>query len=95
MTADIIKLFEMVLLLGAGALSSCSKSDGGDAPGTGTERPCIFSAVTEGTKTSYSGTTTGGRERIDWVASDPVRIYSPQAHLHGNTGSHFCDYRIT
>lgn len=35
-----------------------------------------------GTKTTYSGVVTDGRERLDWVAGDRVAIVSPEAKPH-------------
>lgn len=52
-----------------------------------------------GTKTSYSGegTVSGGRlvqERIDWMDTDLIRIYSPEAILAGDDATHYADYDI-
>ncbi len=55
------------------ALVSCEKLFTGDRTG----KPVTFSASSEvpaGTKTAYSGEVIDGRERINWVDKDPVRM---------------------
>ena len=55
------------------ALVSCDKLFVGDRTG----KPVTFSAssdVPAGTKTAYSGEVINGRERINWVDKDPVRM---------------------
>ena len=66
-----------------------------------------FSAATSynnnpGTKTEYSGVIVGdevlgetpAKERINWLATDKIRIYSDVA-TDRNTGAHFSDYAVT
>lgn len=87
----------LVLVLAA---VSCSKHA---APGS----TIHFSAVSRSTgaadtKTSYSGIDQDGnpvsssstRERIDWVASDAIRIYCAQAHKVGDESIHWGDYVV-
>ena len=55
------------------ALVSCDKLFVGDRTG----KPVTFSAssdVPAGTKTAYSGEVIDGKERINWVDKDPVRM---------------------
>lgn len=87
----------VVLLLAAVACSKHAK------PGS----TIYFSAVSRGTgavstKTSYSGTDQNGNpvgptstlERLDWVASDAIRIYCREAHKVGDNDIHWGDYVV-
>lgn len=44
-------------------------------------------------RTVYSGIETGGKERIDWVKGDKIRIYSPEAACLDKT-THYADYSV-
>ena len=46
------------------------------------------------TKTAYSGVTSNGKERINWINGDRVRIYSPQAEHRSSSSQHWADYDI-
>lgn len=46
------------------------------------------------TKTAYSGVTSNGKERINWINGDRVRIYSPQAEHRSSSNQHWADYDI-
>lgn len=68
--------FRTLILAGASllALVSCDKLFMGDRTG----KPVTFSASSDvdlATKTAYSGEVIGGRERINWVDKDPVRMF--------------------
>lgn len=68
--------FRTFILAGASllALVSCDKLFMGDRTG----KPVTFSASSDvdlATKTAYSGEVIGGRERINWVDKDPVRMF--------------------
>ena len=57
-----------------------------------------FSAVSGAgtlTKTEYSGEESGGKERIDWVAGDLVRIASDVAVHRNQASQHWADYKIS
>ena len=57
-----------------------------------------FSAVSGAgtlTKTEYSGEDSGGKERIDWVAGDLVRIASDKAVHRNQASQHWADYKIS
>lgn len=45
------------------------------------------------TKTTYSGVEYGGKERIDWVSGDKIRILSDKARHPG--GASWSDYQVT
>lgn len=65
--------------------------------GVGSE--VLFSANTyydngPATKTAYSGVTSNGKERINWINGDRVRIYSPQAEHRTSANQHWSDYDI-
>ena len=45
------------------------------------------------TKTTYSGVEYGGKERIDWVSGDKIRILSDKARHPG--GAAWSDYQVT
>lgn len=67
--------FRTLILAGAAllALTSCEKFLMGDRTG----KPVTFSASSDvdlATKTAYSGEVINGRERINWVDKDPVRM---------------------
>ena len=68
--------FRTLILAGASllALVSCDKLFMGDRTG----KPVTFSASSDvdlATKTAYSGEVINGRERINWVDKDPVRMF--------------------
>ena len=46
------------------------------------------------TKTAYSGVISNGKERINWINGDRVRIYSPQAEHRSSSNQHWADYDI-
>ena len=57
-----------------------------------------FSALSSGesaTKTLYSGEASDGKERIDWVDGDAIRIYSDKAVHRNNASQHWADYKIS
>ncbi len=67
--------FRTLILAGTAllALTSCQQLFMGDRTG----KPVTFNASSEvdpTTKTAYSGVVIGGRERINWVDKDPVRM---------------------
>ena len=53
-----------------------------------------FSVGTPGTKTAYSGVVSGGKERIDWVENDVIRIYSDKSKHRYNEDQYWADYVI-
>ena len=76
------------------SLSSCTKEFGGAAPGEG----IVFRASADydngpETKTAYSGYEYGGKERIDWVNGDRIRIASDKALT--SEGARYSDYEVT
>ena len=76
------------------SLGSCTKEFGGAAPGEG----IVFRASADydngpETKTAYSGYEYGGKERIDWVNGDRIRIASDKALTH--EGTRYSDYEVT
>lgn len=76
------------------SLGSCTKEFGGAAPGEG----IVFRASADydngpETKTAYSGYEYGGKERIDWVNGDRIRIASDKALTH--EGARYSDYEVT
>lgn len=79
------------------AMVGCTKENGNYAR---IGEPVKFGASTQyrnmlGTRTAYSGDVTNSIERIDWLNTDVIRIYSPQATREsaGNT-VHWADYQI-
>ena len=67
------------------ALSSCQKLFAPDRSG----QAIMFSASSDeiqdaGTKTEYSGQVVSGKERINWVNGDQVKIF---LHTHGSNNS--------
>ena len=76
------------------SLGSCTKEFGGAAPGEG----IVFRASADydngpETKTAYSGYEYGGKERIDWVNGDRIRIASDKALTP--EGARYSDYEVT
>lgn len=87
---SIFRLVPILLLAAA-----CVKEEGGGAlPGEG----IVFRASSEydngpETKTVYSGVEYGGKERIDWVTGDRIRIFSDKARHP--SGTQYSDYQVT
>ena len=80
------------LLLGAVsllALTGCQKERW-----FGSKDAIRFSVGTPGTKTAYSGVVSGGKERIDWVENDVIRIYSDKSQHRYNENQYWADYVI-
>jgi hypothetical protein len=63
----------------------------------GSGKEIRFNAVTRPdaitTKTAYSGDLVGGVERINWITTDVIRIYSPQAACNNDNTYHWADYK--
>lgn len=81
------------------SLISCTK-EWNDISGAG--HPVRFGASTQyrnapGTRTEYSGVVTNGIERIDWLTSDKIRVYSPDVTRSFVKGGdeHWADYQIS
>lgn len=89
--------FLFLCLLGI-SLISCTK-EWNEISGAGS--PVRFGASTQyrnalETRTEYSGVVTNGIERIDWLTSDKIRVYSPdvtRAFVYGGD-EHWADYQI-
>lgn len=80
-------------LLASALLLSCSKTPGQESRG----KEIRFGAVTAAdpqTKTAYTGVEEGGKERIDWIIGDYVRVYSDKAVCVMNSSQHWADYRL-
>lgn len=79
----------IALIIFAASLVSCSKDMIGRRIGF------YVRALPDGlTKTTYSGDTQDGKERIDWSDGDLIQIYSDQATM-GGTGLHYADYLVS
>ena len=76
-------------------LSSCVKEQGGLAQAGERVTFCVAAEYDNGseTKTTYSGVEVGGKERIDWVNGDVIRIWSNQCATPG--GNKYADYKVT
>ena len=80
-------------LLASALLLSCSKTPGQESRG----KEIRFGAVTAAdpqTKTAYTGVEVGGKERIDWIIGDYVRVYSDKAVCVMSATQHWADYRL-
>ena len=53
-----------------------------------------FTVGVPGTKTAYSGEVSGGKERINWVEGDVIRIYSDKSKHRNNENQYWADYVI-
>ena len=71
------------------ALSGCQKEKW-----FGRKDAIRFTVGTPGTKASYSGVVTDGKERIDWAAGDVIRIYSDKSKHRINEDQYWADYVI-
>ena len=82
-------LLSVAAILALLAASSCTKEYAG--------KEIRFRASTSPfaaqTKTAYSGEVIGGLERINWSATDIIRIYSPQAACNNDNTYHWADYK--
>lgn len=80
-------------LLASALLLSCSKTPGQESRG----KEIRFGAVTAAdpqTKTAYTGVEAGGKERIDWIIGDYVRVYSDKAVCVMSSSQQWADYRL-
>ena len=85
------KIYRFLLLgvLSLLALSGCQKEKW-----FGSKDAIRFTVGTPGTKASYSGVVTDGKERIDWAAGDVIRIYSDKSKHRINEDQYWADYVI-
>lgn len=84
-------LFGLIIIASVACTKTIEKEDSNNGV-------ILFSAQTDirvdpVTKTSYSGYQSNGKERIDWVPGDLIRINSDVAVT--KDGKHYADYKVT
>lgn len=86
-----IQLLACAAILCSAILTGCQKT-GISGSNDGTIR-FSASAKSATTKTAYSGTVTNKVERIDWLETDQIRIWSDQAK-HRYLDQNYADYQV-
>ena len=86
-----IQLLACAAILCSAILNGCQKT-GISGSNDGTIR-FSASAKSATTKTAYSGTVTNKVERIDWLETDQIRIWSDQAK-HRYLDQNYADYQV-